>query len=190
MKKLLYTFLAVSMIFSACEEEDAAPSLPIFTGITETQSTGEIVGNIDSSDWTLDYSWSQVEKNLFSNYNDLTHNYNVYNMIMLAYPNPTYDVVEIAIGSIENVNITMIVVDNQFNQIITDSYDIVGGPPLPQDSLTGNVTIDDSFVSRHSYSLQLHPIAPGNNLRRFYYIATRNDTCFYKGHGDVMEITP
>ena len=32
MKKLLYTFLAVSLIFSACEEEDAAPSTNNNTG--------------------------------------------------------------------------------------------------------------------------------------------------------------
>tara|TARA_B100000795_G_scaffold146411_1_gene109688 strand:- start:470 stop:994 length:525 start_codon:yes stop_codon:yes gene_type:complete len=173
------------MIFNSCQQNNSTPSSPLITGITEIDAVGDTVGNIDSSDWTLDYSWSQVEKNLFSNYNDLTHNYNVYNMIMLAYPNPTYDVVNIGIGSIDNVNITMIVVDNQFNQIIIDSYDIVGGLPLPQDSLS--VTDVGPFYSFRAYSL--HSIAPGNNLRRFYYIATRNDTCFYKGHGDVMEIT-
>jgi hypothetical protein len=152
-----------------------------FTGITETSVTGDIIGNIDSSDWTLDYSWSQVEKNLFSNYNDLTHNYNVYDMIILQYPNPIYDNLVILIGSIENVNITMIVVDNQFNQIITDSYDI-GGSPTFQDSSS----VMSLFASHRNYNLSLH-ISPGIT-RRFYYIATRNDTCFYKGHGDVRGI--
>lgn len=186
MKKLLYTLLVVSIIFSACEEETATPPLPVFTGITERAITGETVGNIDNSDWTLDYYWSQVEKDLFSNYNDLIHDYNAYNMTILAYPNPTNDVVKLLVHSIENVNITMVIVDSQFNQIMSGNYNIgADSSQIQQDSSVTTVAPSPSITLTYN----LNSTSPGNNLRRFYYIATRNDTCFFKGHGDVIEIT-
>ena len=73
MKKLLYTFLAVSIIFSACEEEDTAPTISaptIVNGCTDTNATNynssatnddgsciyptvSIVGYWNSFEWTI-----------------------------------------------------------------------------------------------------------------------------------------
>jgi len=73
MKKLLYTFLAVSIIFSACEEEDTAPTISaptIVNGCTDANATNynssatnddgsciyptvSIVGYWNSFEWTI-----------------------------------------------------------------------------------------------------------------------------------------
>ena len=73
MKKLLYTLLAVSIIFSACEEEDTAPTISaptIVNGCTDTNATNynssatnddgsciyptvSIVGYWNSFEWTI-----------------------------------------------------------------------------------------------------------------------------------------
>jgi hypothetical protein len=44
MKKLLYTFLAVSIIFSACEEEDAAPTNTNNNNNNNTGNSSSLVG--------------------------------------------------------------------------------------------------------------------------------------------------
>ena len=55
MKKLLYTFLAVSIIFSACEEEDAAPGNTNNNGnnssgtITDVVGVWKFIGEYDAS---------------------------------------------------------------------------------------------------------------------------------------------
>ncbi len=58
MKKLLYTFLAVSMIFSACEEEDAAPAANnnSNTGtIADVVGVWKFIGEYDASGNLQDY---------------------------------------------------------------------------------------------------------------------------------------
>ena len=44
MKKLLYTLLAVSIIFSACEEEDAAPTNTNNNGNNSSGTIADVVG--------------------------------------------------------------------------------------------------------------------------------------------------
>jgi len=63
MKKLLYTFLAVSIIFSACKKEDAAPPNASPT-VTELEGTwvGYEVGDI-STEWTIIFSGNQMNVN-------------------------------------------------------------------------------------------------------------------------------
>ena len=60
MNKLILT-LIYFVLFTSCQQNNPTPTTS-FTGFTERNVIGEAIGNIDSSDWTLDNSWSQVEK--------------------------------------------------------------------------------------------------------------------------------
>ena len=82
-------------------------------------------------------------------------------MFIVAYPNPAFNILTIFTEG--TVDVTMILVDNQFNEILTSNHQ----------------------AGSYQTSVDVSSINTSNNLIRFYYIATRNDTCFYKGHGDI-----
>jgi len=66
---------------------------PTFEGYILTDITGLTIGieGNETSDWTLDSTnWLQVEKNLFTNYDNLVHNYNSDFNISLYNPYPNH----------------------------------------------------------------------------------------------------
>ena len=82
MKKILLPLICL-LLFATCkkEEEEIIPSItyPIFEGYILRNDIGDLIGiqNNDTTDWKLDNSnWLDVEKNLFTNYDNLVHNYN------------------------------------------------------------------------------------------------------------------
>ena len=71
MKKLLYTFLAVSIIFSACEEEDTAPNtnnnttgtIEDVVGVWLFQGFYDATGNLESF-YSIDVENCQLQTNI------------------------------------------------------------------------------------------------------------------------------
>jgi len=95
LKKILLPLICL-LLFATCkkQEEEIIIPYPIFEGYILTDILGHTLGieGNETSDWTLDITnWLQVEKNLFTNYDNLVHNYNSdFNISFYnPYPNPT-----------------------------------------------------------------------------------------------------
>jgi hypothetical protein len=60
MKKLLYTFLAVSIIFSACEEEDASPANTNNNNSGNNNNPSNLIG-----DWHSEEVFDEYRGNMY-----------------------------------------------------------------------------------------------------------------------------
>ena len=65
-------------------------TIPTFSGYTATDEIGNLFGFVDTTDWTNDHGWVDLEKALFSDYELLYHNilFDTSFKIFPAFPNP------------------------------------------------------------------------------------------------------
>jgi len=180
MKKILLPLICL-LLFATCkkEEEEIIPSItyPIFEGYILRNDIGDLIGiqNNDTTDWKLDNSnWLDVEKNLFTNYDNLVHNYNSgIEFNLFQYPNPitvqnTNEFFGLNVFEPDStISLELRFINQQFTKLKSVSLNIIS----PLDGI--NFKLDSTKTS-------------GNELIRAYYMFTRNDTCFHKGFGDIM----
>jgi len=174
MKKILLPLICL-LLFATCKEDEIIiPSItyPTFEGYILTDITGLTLGieGNETSDWTLDSTnWQDVEKSLFTNYNNLIHNYNSDFNTSLYYPCPnptTNNVVMFSFNEPDStISFDVRFVNQQFTKIKEFSYNL---------SSNNVIFLLDSIQTSN------------NELIRAYYMFTRNDTCFHKGFGDIM----
>ena len=176
MKKIILPLICL-LLFATCkkeEEEIIIPSItyPTFEGYILTDIDGATLGNQgnDTTDWKLDNSsWLDIEKSLFTNYNNLIHNYNSDFNTSLYYPcpNPTINnIVMFPFNKLDStISFDVRFVNQQFTKVKDFSFNL---------SSNNIIFLLDSIQTSN------------NELVRAYYTFTRNDTCFHKGFGDIM----
>jgi len=123
------------------------------------------MGLTDPSDWTNDTNWVSSEENLFPQFQNLITDFAPYPNIQIfpAYPNPTASVTNFQLSKDSDVRFSFSVVNENFNVLASS------------DSLYTN-----------AFALNTTGIASAaDTMIRVYYYFERNDSCLYKGHGDL-----
>ena len=161
------------IIFFGCKKDkkvsgsgSVGASTPVvFSGFTVTDNLGAANGVVDSTDWTYDKSWTQSEKQLFmgfkSNLDSCFKDAGI--SIFPAYANPTTGTFSLAHKPVSNTLLNLRIVNKKFEKIVSADSVSSGTIAIKLDGLINNT----------------------DTLVRVYYLFTRNDSCVYKGHGDV-----
>jgi hypothetical protein len=142
-----------------CQTKDTSPKIK-FSGVTQTDKFGTVVGKADSSDWRLDDKWVDKEKALFNaTYNDggsLPENLSV-----VFFANPCRGQSVLYIKKDTTVRLSVRLVDKEFNVLFS------------KDSIYDNKLL-----------LDLNSLAMNDTVRLYYkFIDDKNNE--FKGHGDI-----
>lgn len=173
MKKNYSYLLAVLLIFNVgCKKDNtnnpssgSSTNFPLFTGYTSTDNSGVPMGLTDPTDWINDTNWLPSEENLFPQYQNLINDFEHDTTIQIypAYPNPTSSVTFFQLSKESDVRFSFRVVNKNFNTI---------------------ASADSLYIN--SFGINTIDIAsPTDTMVRIYYFFERNDSCLYKGHGDI-----
>jgi hypothetical protein len=152
----------------SCEKDSSSD----FSGITETDEFGLLIGSIDYTDWQTDDVWDAKEEAIFENtsisYSDLklksltaVSPANEYKIVYPAYPNPSFGPIVFSFGS-EVVKVSLAIVNQDFD-----------------------VLMKLDLVDQNSIYFDLSSL-PKNTIHRLYYILEIKDGNRLKGHGDVQ----
>ena len=168
---LIVTFCLTAFLitFSSCEKEhtpsNSHNSIPVFSGYTATDKYGVKTGLEDATDWTYDDIFLAREFDLFTPM-DSTLAYYVHDSdiwVSPAFPNSNSGLFSLTSQSPNEVYWHLRVVNQRWETLIT--VDSVNAHTL-NFNLQGLTDSSDEFV-------------------RVYYFFTQNDSCVYKGHGDI-----
>lgn len=168
----IVSFIAIFFILG-CKKEDnnivsggtQNSNTPPFNGYTATDITGVPMGLTDSTDWTTNDTWLTVEKELFDDYESFVNNCPLDSNLTVypAYPNPTADLFFLTFVKDSSARFRIRIVNQQFDKLI--SADSIYSNNIAID-LNGLITSSDTMV-------------------RAYYMFVLNDSCLFKGHGDI-----
>lgn len=161
MKKYLF-LLAIILISGSCKEHETEDPV-VFSGITVRNEFGDILSS-DSTDWQLFDQWVSKEKVLFENNINAFCDTSVGSFSVGVYPNPCTDLVIINFTRPEDYRISVRLVDQEFNVLLSE-----------------DTTISTSWM-----------INPGllnfeGDLIRLYYKIS-SEGCELRGHGDIQVI--
>lgn len=173
MKKLISCIvLALSILVVGCKKEDTnntttgnTSQFPVFSGYTATDMNAVPMGSADTTDWTHDNSWLTSEKNLFPQLQNMTSNFEPYASIYMfpAFPNPISATTNFLLSKESDVRFSFRVVNKNFNVL------------LSQDSMYSS-----------TFALNTAGLTSSTDtMVRIYYLFERNDSCLFKGHGDL-----
>lgn len=172
MKKPILLLLLLTIFWGCNKEDDKSDQddqlvFPAFSGYTHTDPIGYVLGEPDETDWTYDENWVQAEKDLFEDYASFYHvsSYDTSIKLHAAYPNPLTDIIfNLEYLKDPGVYLSVRLVNQEFE------------PLIKADSIKSNSV---------SFKMDEFSIS-SNTLIRVYYLFFRNDSCLYKGHGDIM----
>ncbi len=166
----LFLLLSISLLLLNCKKEkvntsNSTGTYPLLSDYTATDNYGVSMGKTDATDWNNDLNWLSSEQNLFSNFGSLIKTVNPYNTISFkpAFPNPT--------GS--NVNFYFVKPSNVkfYYRLVNKDFKVIQ---------SGDSILYDVFKMAIS-----DIVSKSDTMVRMYYYFERNDSCLYKGHGDL-----
>lgn len=172
--KKLYIVLFIAIFFiTGCEKDKNNPasdgtqnnSIPIFSGYSATDNTGLPVFLGDSTDWTSIDHWVTIEKELFEDYETLVHTHQLFPNLYVypGYPNPTTNTFFIPFVKDSMAWFKLRIVNQKFETLVAE------------DSIySNNVGLALNEFNQNS-----------EKMLRAYYMCIRNDSCLFKGHGDI-----
>jgi hypothetical protein len=172
MKKLNIVLFIAFFIIIGCnkEENNSIPTdnqniIPTFSGYTAMDEVGNPIGVADTSDWTNDDDWMIEEKALFEDYESLSHKipFDTGLKIHPAFPNPCS---EIFLLALVKDSITMFRA-----KLVNQKFDIL-------------IAADSIYNKTMMFKLDELNISTDSMLR-LYYMFIKDDSCLYKGHGDI-----
>ncbi len=163
MRRIFSLFLLSSILLGCSKDSDQLISIK---GITQRDEGGNIMGNIDNTDWTND---SELPEKVidFLNFNK-TIDYTtaeVASLQILGYPNPFETTFRLEISCSKQTVCRFVIVDESLKvYLVNEMMLAVGGNSL---ALSGS-----SFPKN-------------KNLRIYYAFYDSSETMYYKGHGDI-----
>jgi hypothetical protein len=159
---LLLSLLTFSLACDSCDKDDTVIVLPTFTGFSLTDDNGQALSNPDSTDWRVDDSWEQVEKDLFGSPGLPLCTGD--GEVSPAFPNSCSSVLGFRFVSTTNTTGYFRVVDKDFKVLLeANAIPFEAGAKI--------------------ISLNFSEINP-DTVRLYYRIVGNN--CEYRGHGDVI----
>jgi hypothetical protein len=131
-----------------------------FTGITQTDNFGNILGNPDTTDWRTDDHWTAREMALFRDSVDNDCPSKKFRIIF--FPNPCRKKSTLYAFKDSNVRLAIRLVDKDMNVIMSNDSIYKSGMEFNLSSFKTDDTI------------------------RLYYKFIVGDSCEYRGHGDIF----
>lgn len=168
-RSILYCVILISTLicFESCKKdtENNENKTIIFDGITTTDNTGFLTGFYDSTDWSKDDNWVDIEKELFTDFNKFNYECLMDSLVeIIAYPNPFDDMVIIHIDGDSTTRIDYRIVNKEFGIIVS------------QDSI---------YNTQIAFTFKDTDTQPDEIFRVYYRIVVEND-CAFIGHGDIQ----
>jgi hypothetical protein len=156
MKNFYLLIFALLVLTTSCSKKDENS---VFTGITNRNELGELIGSADETDWNFTDNWNDIESSLFTNSFDTDCEIDNTWGIM-AYPNPCNNLVYINhyVGSDKTVAY----------RIVNSSYQVLFS--------TNNASSNMAFLF-DSLNIKKQTV-------RVYYKVLGED-CELRGHGDI-----
>jgi len=166
--------VVLTFLFSiSCEKENES----IFTGITERDYEGYLVGNVDETDWRFDDVWIEKEENLFDSSNFKTtqgtaeSDPNIPDLGEVSssavFPNPANSVFNFMINS---------TADRTNFVLVNRNYDII----LAKRQNGGNIHWQINVSDHNKFKV--------NDIYRIYYKLEYAVDSVERGHGDIKII--
>ena len=168
------TFLSIMLIFSiGCKkktEETTNDCLSLskldFTKITSTDNIGNML-SFDSTDWTNDSLWCEIEYGLFNTSNLNLSGSDTSKLFTILFPNPLSTVGVMILMRPKLCPFQGVIVNRSFQ--VLDTFSI--------SNQTGNSLISLNFSDSVKYK-------HGEYYRIYYAAHSTNKLFFFKGHGD------
>jgi hypothetical protein len=191
MQKFIIT-IVVLIILMQCSDDESEFT---FAGITETNASGVIIGNIDSSDWGIDENWNEAEQNLFKNLGLSDINNDGQDPgekdRILKEVDPCYTggrrsgvcgsvSVKMIYPSFPNPSSLHTSLKFTFDETEVKSFGLL----IVDQDLKVMVEIDE-FASQFTIDVNANNFSPGKVYRVYYVIKTMYGDFIFKGHGDI-----
>ncbi len=159
--------ITACFLLSACKKENSVQL--DFSKITVTDLACIYISNVDTSDWTLDNTWTNQETNLmnFSRTVSTTDTVAGYVQVSAACPNPSAGSLAVGVNT-ERACVMKAVFVNNDMQILHYSNQLLTGGPI---------------ITYHNFT-SLSSFKKDANYRMYYAFYTAKDSLYYKGHGD------
>ncbi|MCC2548379.1 hypothetical protein LJY25_18175 [Hymenobacter sp. BT175] len=154
---------------SACKKKDTTPTIDFGPGQGYSSRNAQNIqtGEQDPTDWTLDGSWNEQEKALFSSLPvDLNSSVQGSGAVRGLYPNPAATAAKLTIEAQSTASLHLIIVDKKY-QVLSEA-----APSIARSSHT------------FAFDLAAQGLQKGQ-LYRLYYVLYNGNTLYYKGHGDI-----
>jgi hypothetical protein len=161
MKKFMIFLSIFSILAFSCKKENGDKNQSfVFSGITSTNNTGEII-SLDTNDWKTIETWTNNENSLFTEKKELWCISTTINYSIIAYPNPCNGIFNLHISMPDEARLAFRIVDKDFKVLVSR----------------------DSIFST-SMAINLSDLNISNDIVRIYYKFFGPD-CELKGHGDI-----
>jgi hypothetical protein len=163
-------FIFSALLFTSCGKQDntePVPDYPTFANYTSTDIQGQIISAADSDDWRKNDLWVGNVASLISYSNNYVPcDADTQSIVYPAYPNPTNGIVNLSFDIEPTTAVTYRIVNQTFNVIAS-------GDTIK--STSNNLTIPVDLTAQ----------VTANELVRVYYAIIKNNSCAYRGHGDI-----
>ncbi len=183
----------ILVLLISCVQKSNTPDSIKFENITRLNIFGAEIGEIDTSDWGFDDTWTNKENSLFSD-SMFTKScrHNVYYGI-LGYPNPCKGLFVVHFYKDERTLIKMGIFDLQeklvFKYRIVDKYFriMTSVDSVLNNSYSFNFRQYLPDIIYNQDSVPDNKQMPADSVFRVYYqLLDINNECIYKGHGDII----
>ena len=150
------------------DNTDPIPDYPTFSNYSGTDNNAQPTTSADTDDWNLNDLWVGNVVSVIpyiSDYGNPCETDQV-SSVSPAYPNPTLGTFILTFNIDQNSSVAYRVVNQDFDILASgDTLKTTSNP------LNINIDISNQVVS--------------NELVRVYYAIIKNNTCSFKGHGDI-----
>jgi hypothetical protein len=168
MKPVYLSILFIVLAFTSCKKTTVTPV--DFSKITVVDASCVYVGEIDSTDWTYDASWTTQEL-AFMKFTDtsvvVTDSSTGYVQLSGACSNPNDGLFIIGMNTQRQCKMKLVCVNTDMQILYYNTRKFTGGP------------IVTSYDFRNNTSFHKN-----QNYRIYYAFYNATDSLYYKGHGD------
>ena len=169
LKLLACALVCALVIIAACKKDEVFA--PDFTTITQTDSSGVVIGSVDSTDWGYDAGWNGTEFNFLA-FNDTSANSlnSITGTVMLSppMPNPSRGLFILGLNPERQVKMKYAFVNSDLKVLQYGARKLNGGVTWMPLDLTTNTAFKK-----------------GEYYRMYYGFYNSKDSLYYKGHGDI-----
>jgi len=158
-----------ALMNATCKKSDPPFEVDV-SGITETDSFGNLMGHVDNTDWTRDNNWSTFELNLFETPTSaqLAGTQTADIVLYPVYPNPLALTVGFSFNTSKVTLLQLVITDNLLN-IKYRTY-------LTTQAGSNNLRV----------GLDANNYTNNTNYRLYYCFYSLADGQYFKGHGDLQ----
>lgn len=163
-----YLFLILCLCFVACDDDDVMEidTAIHITGVTLTDIAGVVLSD-DPTDWQLTDEWTAAEQALFPTPTLESCTPKNMETAFPIYPNANNGVFYFGLANLQNSTAYIRIVDENLTLI----------------SVADSLVLENEFSD---FAFDLSGMNIQNTVRMYYQIIPADESCTYRGHGDIV----